>query len=334
MSYLACQEEVLFRKTLRYSLGFYLVLSFVLAMVKLPIPKPMDIRDLPKRVAKLILEPPKAPPAPPVSKEIIPKPMVKPKGKTKNKPKGAPKKKVLKRKIVKKKPPLASTSQRNREIVKKSGLLASLVGAEVSGNLDSIMEDTRLDKALTQANVITAPARKGSRRPAVTKSGSTKTRIADKKIAKLGTLKKKDRVKLAKREKVSVTHLSGSGGGGGTGGASHGLGGGVGVRLRGNGSGTAAIDYDAIARVVEKYKGGLVYLYNKELRSNPILKGTVTVEFSIDENGKVIETRVVNSSMGHAKLEKALSRRIKRWKFPKLFDGVIVVTYPFVFFPV
>ncbi len=319
---------------LRYSLGFYLVLSLVIAVVKLPMPKPTDIRDLPKRVAKLIMEPPKVTPAPPVPKKIKPKPVVKPKGLGKKKPKGSPKLKISKRKTVKKKVPPPTSVQRNREIVKKSGLLASLVGAEIAGNLDSIMDDKRLDKALSQPNVISAPVRKGSRRPAMSKSGSTNTKLADKKIAKFGTLKKKDRVQLAKREKVTVTHLGGTGGESGSGGPGHGLGGGVGVRLSGGGSGTAVIDYDAIARVVEKYKGGLVYLYNKELRSNPILKGTVTVEFSIDDNGKVVEARVVNSSMDHARLEKALARRIKRWKFPKLFDGIIVVTYPFVFFPV
>jgi hypothetical protein len=38
--------------------------------------------------------------------------------------------------------------------------------------------------------------------------------------------------------------------------------------------------------------------------------------------------------MDHAPLEQALASRIKMWKFPHLYDGVIIVTYPFVFFPV
>ncbi|HIE64483.1 MAG: AgmX/PglI C-terminal domain-containing protein [Nitrospira sp.] len=331
MSDLAFREEDLFQKTLRYSLGFYLILSLVVAMVKLPKPKPTDIRDLPRRVTKLILDPPKPVPAPPIRKKIKPKPVVKAKGLAREKPKERPGKKIGKRKIVRKKPPKSTSVQRNREIVRKSGLLAFLVGEELSGSLGAIIEDKRLDKALSQASIISAPIRKGSHRPAVSKSGSSHSKIANKKIEKFGTLKKKDRVRLAKREKVTVTHFSGTGGE--TGEPGQGLGGGVGVRLRGSGSGRAEIDYDAIARVVEKYKGGLIFLYNRELRSNPILKGTVTVEFSIDEKGKVVEARVVNSSMGYARLEKALARRIKMWKFPELFEGTIIVTCPFVFFP-
>ena len=109
----------------------------------------------------------------------------------------------------------------------------------------------------------------------------------------------------------------------------------MGIRLKGGGSGSGnPIDYDAIARVVEQYKNGLIYLYNKELRSNPTLKGTVSVEFSIDSSGKVIETRIVSTTMDHAPLEQALASRIKMWKFPHLYDDAAVVTYPFVFFPV
>jgi TonB family protein len=114
------------------------------------------------------------------------------------------------------------------------------------------------------------------------------------------------------------------------------LGDGVGIRLKGGsgGSGTGTIDYDAIARVVDQYKNGLVYLYNKELRTNPTLKGTISVEFSIDSSGKVIDTRIVSTTMNHTPLEQALASRIKMWRFPHLYDGIIIVTYPFVFFPV
>jgi hypothetical protein len=61
--------------------------------------------------------------------------------------------------------------------------------------------------------------------------------------------------------------------------------------------------------VVEQYKNGLIYLYNKELRSNPTFKGTISVEFSIDSSGKVIETRIVSTTMDHAPLEQALASR-------------------------
>lgn len=347
-------EEVLFKKTLKFSLGFYLIIGLVLGLMNLPEPKQPDIRDLSGRVAKLILEAPvvKEVPPPPVPEMIKPKPEkkleVKPEDKGKKAAEAAPKpvkkqkKKLLAKRDAPKKPEPAArpSAERNREIVRKSGLLASFIEEESSGGLSEIIEDNRLDEALSQATLVAAlpSVSKKSRRPIVQKTGARKSGLADKKIAKIGGLHKGDRVQLAKRDKVALVDVGGGGGNGSGSGTfgtqSYDLGNGVGVSLNRGGSGNAAIDYDAIAKVVEKYKGGLVYLYNKELRNNPTLKGTIVVEFSIDENGKVVEATITTSTMDHAKLEKSLAGRIKRWKFPKLYDGIIVVTYPFVFFPV
>jgi TonB family protein len=164
----------------------------------------------------------------------------------------------------------------------------------------------------------------------------TKTNLADRKIAGIGRLGKGEQVTLEKGDEVALAPFKGIASGDGSGHRGEGLGNGISVRFKGSGSGSgnASINYDAISRVVEQYKGGLIYLYNKELQSNPTLKGTITVEFSIDGSGKVVEARVVTSTMDYAPLEKALAGRIKMWKFPHLYDGIIVVTYPFVFFPV
>ncbi len=336
MAYLIKQEEVLFRKTLKYSMLLYLLLAIVLSVIQLPPLKQLDVNHLSDRVAKLILEPPKVkvtppPTAPPMLKKETKKKVevnAKEKPKTKVKKKIVPKKKVVKKEVA---PP--PTAEQNREIVQKSGLLASFIDDDTFGALNEIMEDNRLEEALSQVKVVSAaPTQKTDRKVLRTMSRPQKSKVANKKIASIGSLEKGEGVKLAKREAVTVTQISASSGG--AGGSGHGLGTGVGLQVKGRDSGTAQIDYDAIARVVDKYKGGLVYLYNKELRSNPTLKGTVTVEFSIDENGKVVDAHITTSTMDHGRLEKALARRIKMWKFPKLFSGTIVVTYPFVFFPV
>jgi len=334
MAYPIDQEEVLFRKTLKYSMIFYLVLGIGLSIVRLPPIKQLDVNHLSDRVAKLILEPPKVktppkPVLPPVlKKEAKKKVKVKPKEKPKAKAKTKAKKKVVKKKVA---PP--PSAERNREIVRKSGLLASFVDDDAFGALNEIMEDNRLEEALSQVKVVSAaPTQKKNRKVLRSMSRPQKSKLANKKIASIQSLEKGERVKLAKRQAVTVTQITSEAGG--ADGRGHGLGSGVGLQVKGRGAGTAKIDYDAIARIVDKYKGGLVYLYNKELRSNPTLKGTVTVEFSIDPNGKVVNAHITTSTMDHASLEKALARRIKMWKFPKLFSGIIVVTYPFVFFPV
>lgn len=312
-------DDDLFRKILRYSLGFYLLAAAIVTIIRLSLPEPPDIQDLPERVAKLILEPP-------------------PIAATPEKPKVADapqeKKEPVKPKADQTSAPPKPSAQQTREIVRQSGLLASLIEEEKTGGLSGIVDDQRLTRALSTADVITAPTSK-TNKPLISNPGIHDTGLVDKTVAKANTLGSGDRTTLAQGEQVALARVPSGTGTGGAGGGSNRLGDGVGIRLKGGGSGSgAAIDYDAIARVVEQYKNGLIYLYNKELRANPTLKGTISVEFSIDSTGKVIETRIISSTMDHAPLEHALASRIKMWTFPHLYDGIIVVTYPFVFFPV
>jgi outer membrane biosynthesis protein TonB len=309
-------DDELFKKALRVSLGFYLLAAALVTIIHLPVPDHLDIQDLPERVAKLILEPP-----PIIATPESPKVSDAPKEKQVEKPKAQ-----------KAAPAPKPSAQQTREIVRQSGLLASLIEEEEQGGLSDIIESQRLDQVFSTSDLITAPTTKSSR-SVVTKPVAHDTGLVDKTIAKSKTLGSGDRTKLAQGEQVALTRIPI--GTGGTGGGSQRLGDGVGIRLKGGGSGSGgAVDYDAIARVVEQYKNGLIYLYNKELRANPTLRGTISVEFSIDSTGKVIETRIVSTTMDHAPLEQALASRIKMWKFPHLYDGVIIVTYPFVFFPV
>ena len=325
MQYRLERDDILFRKVLRLSLGFYFILAALVTMVHLPPLKPLDFEALSPRIAKLIVQTRKAAPLP-----VTPEVRVDP-GKgggeepaPKEEPPGSSAEKS--QEVVK---------ETTREAVRKSGLLASLIKEQEGGRLGKLIESPQLSGVLSDVKLITTPTRK-SGRPVIQKSYSKESRIADKKIAGLGGLSEGDRVTLEKGEGVSLGSGRGRGGGsgGGSGGGGHGLGDGAGVRVKGGGSGgNAMIDYDAIARVVDQYKSSLVYLYNKELRGNPTLKGTITVEFSIDTMGKVVEVRVVSSTMEHPPLEEALSRRIQMWKFPHLYDGIIIVTYPFIFFP-
>lgn len=321
MTVLPHPDDELFRKTLRVSLGAYLLAAAIVTVINIPVPKHPDIQDLPERVAKLILEPPPIIATPePIRASEAPKPQ----------------KETAKPKVVKAPTPAPKPSaQQTREIVRQSGLLASLIEEEEKGGLSDIIESQRLDQALSTADLITTPTTKTSRTIA-TKPVARDLGLVDKTVAKSKTLGSGDRTKLVQGQQVTLARIPGGTGTGGTDSGGQRLGDGVGIRVKeGGGSGSgASIDYDAIARVVEQYKNGLIYLYNKELRANPTLKGTISVEFSIDSTGKVVETRIISTTMDHAPLEQALASRIKMWKFPHLYDGIIIVTYPFVFFPV
>ena len=96
--------------------------------------------------------------------------------------------------------------------------------------------------------------------------------------------------------------------------------------------GRAASD---IRKVVASYLGGLRYLYNKELRQDPSLRGKATVMFEIAPSGHITQTAMVSSSLGSRSLEQAILDNIRKWKFPRIPEerGRVKVTYPFVFLP-
>lgn len=90
-----------------------------------------------------------------------------------------------------------------------------------------------------------------------------------------------------------------------------------------------------IRKVVASYLGGLRYLYNKELRKDPSLKGKATVQFEISPSGHITQTILVFSSLGSPSLESAILSNIRKWRFPRIPEerGHVKVTYPFVFLP-
>jgi len=92
--------------------------------------------------------------------------------------------------------------------------------------------------------------------------------------------------------------------------------------------------YD-IRKVVASYLGGLRYLYNKELRTNPTLRGKVTVSFEISPSGQVTRSSLVSSTLGSPSLEQAVLANILKWRFPSIPEenGTTQVTWPFVFVP-
>ncbi len=88
-----------------------------------------------------------------------------------------------------------------------------------------------------------------------------------------------------------------------------------------------------IARVVDSHTGAIRYAYNRELRKNPALKGKISLRFTIAADGNVTDCRLDESTMNWGPLETALVEMASKWRFPPIPEGVVTVTYPFVFFP-
>jgi uncharacterized protein (TIGR02145 family) len=88
----------------------------------------------------------------------------------------------------------------------------------------------------------------------------------------------------------------------------------------------------SIRRVVKRNIPALRYAYNRRLREKPGLAGRITVMFAIDEFGKVIFVRIVESTMSDSELESTVVARVKSLVFEKIDkpDDVTEVTCPFI----
>ena len=104
-------------------------------------------------------------------------------------------------------------------------------------------------------------------------------------------------------------------------------------QIKGYADGDSPRTYESIAQVVEKFKGGVSIIYNRALRRDPTLRGTVTVEFTIAADGEVIDSKIASSTMDDPALEEAIARRVLGWRFPPIEgSGDVTVVYPLVFY--
>ncbi len=146
---------------------------------------------------------------------------------------------------------------------------------------------------------------------------------------------------------------SGPGGGGtglglgglGTKGLGQGAGGDGSVNLGGRGKETTRIvpgkvtvvgglERDEIMKVIRRHESEIKFCYEQELQKQPALSGKVSVAWTIDAAGAVPEANVSESSIGSAAVEKCMTDRIRRWKFPEpRGGGTVDVTFPWNFKP-
>jgi TonB family protein len=95
-----------------------------------------------------------------------------------------------------------------------------------------------------------------------------------------------------------------------------------------------SLDRDIIKRVIRSHLSEIKYCYERELRKDPKLRGSVDVRFTIGPTGSVSASMTPRNTTGSEALESCLAKAVKRWKFPKpTGGGIVVVTYPFVFKP-
>jgi outer membrane biosynthesis protein TonB len=74
--------------------------------------------------------------------------------------------------------------------------------------------------------------------------------------------------------------------------------------------------------------------YKDEQQSNPKAFGKVLFEFTIAQDGRALDVRLLASTLKSASMEGCLLGKIEAWQFPPQKDGQLVkVRYPFSFQP-
>ena len=91
-----------------------------------------------------------------------------------------------------------------------------------------------------------------------------------------------------------------------------------------------ALDKSLIKRAISAKK--LTDCYQKQLDSNPNLKGKIIVKFTITGNGSVSQAKTKSSSMKSSAVESCIISRFRSFKFPKPKNsGFVMVQYPLTF---
>ena len=73
------------------------------------------------------------------------------------------------------------------------------------------------------------------------------------------------------------------------------------------------------------------YCYERELQNDAELGGRISVNWTIDLEGRVSSASVVENSMGSRDVESCIIREVRRMRFDQPDGGMVVVTYPFTF---
>ncbi len=104
-------------------------------------------------------------------------------------------------------------------------------------------------------------------------------------------------------------------------------------RVTGRAAKSTARSADAISAMVNKHQDAIVDCYKRVARLNPNLKGSISVQFTIEPNGRVSAVRILQSTLKNTKIESCISRRIRSWRFqpidPK--EGRAIFRQKFVF---
>jgi len=301
------RQDYKFRKTAQIALGATFALALVIAVLPVPSSDRTQVPEVPKRLAKLVLERKAPPPPPPVvekAPEQKPEP-VEQKQVKEEPPKPKPKPEPQPEKQVDK-------TEQAREKAKVAGLLP------FAQQLAALRDDKtieRLDKTQLAGKVEgTAPLAERSliTSRVGTSSGGINTAALSRNTGGGGI---GDRTTTKVESPVEGLAVAG------------------GAAQRTGESNKAARSREEIERVFDVNKGSIYALYNRALRQNPALQGKLVLKLTIEPDGRVSACEVVSSELGDKELEQKLVQRVLLFQFDKRDVERITTTKPIDFLP-
>jgi TonB family protein len=306
-------EQERLRKITRVSFGALLVLSLIMSFLPVPEQSADEPQEIPKRLARLVVErqAPPPPPPPPVVREepVLPPEVVEPEPVVEQRrvePEPVPV-------VNEEPPPPVDTTAQARERARGAGVLqfASQLSA-LRTNADVTAD--RLERA-------------GTAGPGTAATVNERSLITSRVGAASGG--------------INTAALSRNTGGGGLGGRAttvvdspvEGFAEAGGAAQRSGDSDKGSRSREEIERVFDANKGRIFTLYNRALRENPALQGKVVLRLTIAADGRVTFCEVVSSELGDPELEKALVQRVLQFQFEARDVEPITTTKPIDFFP-
>ena len=105
------------------------------------------------------------------------------------------------------------------------------------------------------------------------------------------------------------------------------------ARVSGSGTKAANRSSEEISRVINSHNDAVEFCYKREARINPNLKGDLIIEFIIGWNGRIVSSKIVNSSIKSKNIANCVKGRIRSWRFKPINknEGNVTVRQKYIF---
>ena len=303
-------QERYFRRLLGMIFGLCLVLSLVWPFIPVKKPDPLDVVEIPPRIAQLLLEEKPLPPPPPQPVE---------------EPEPEPEVEAEPEKVVENEPepePETRPEPEPEPVIDQAEVAREQAQAALMPFADDLADlvDQDLVQQVADNRELTASvgqAERTERSMITSNAGSASSGINTASMSRNtgGT-------GIAARSTTKVASPV----------AGIGQNAGGGARRSGS-SDLGSRSREEIELIFDKNKGAIFSLYNRALRRDPSLQGQVVLRLTISPDGSVTACEIVSSELGDADLEQKLVQRIKLFRFESRSVEPITTTKPIDFFP-